>query len=70
MRRSFSSDELALLTRVVDKACLDIGGCDTLTHDEIASRLLAYYADYGERDFEKLLSVATAIRVRRVAHAG
>jgi hypothetical protein len=69
MKDSFDSEELILLTRVIDKACLELGGCDEATHADIASRVMAYYSDHGELDFNALLSIATGGRLRETSHA-
>jgi hypothetical protein len=69
MKDSFDSEELILLTRVIDKACLELGGCDEATLADIASRVMAYYSDHGELDFNALLSIATGGRMRETSHA-
>lgn len=68
MRNSFTPDDMALLMRVVDQACSDLGGCDDVTKSHMATRVLAC-ASQGERDPDLLLSIAVNGQ-RRLAHAG
>jgi hypothetical protein len=47
MQNSFNSQELAFLSKLVDKACAERGSCDASTREMIASRLIAR-ANQGE----------------------
>jgi hypothetical protein len=69
MQSSFNSEELALLTRVVDKACRDIGVCDESIRAAIALKVMAHYADSDQRDFSVLLSIATGGQTTEASHA-
>jgi hypothetical protein len=57
MKNSFDPNEIATLTHVVDQACARLGGCDEITRETIAARVLARAAK-GECDPDLLLFVA------------
>jgi hypothetical protein len=57
MRNSFDPGEMALLARVVDQACTELGNLDASAKSLIAARIVAY-ASQGKRDFKSLLSIA------------
>lgn len=57
MLNSIDPQDIALLIRVVDRACAQIGSCDEATKAVIAARVLRS-AGWGGRDFDTLLSIA------------
>ena len=57
MRNSFDPGEMALLIKVVDQACTELGNPDASAKSLIAARIVAY-AGEGTRDFKTLLSIA------------
>ena len=56
-KNSFNPNEVEILAKVVDEACLKLGYVDETTKQMLAYRVLQY-ASQGERDFETLLSIA------------
>ena len=57
MQGSFNPNEVNILAKVVDEACLKVGCADKRAKEMLALRVLDYAAQ-GERDFQTLLSVA------------
>jgi hypothetical protein len=57
MQNSFNPDEISVLTKVIEEACLRLSWADDTERQMVALRVLDYAAR-GERDFETLLSVA------------
>jgi len=57
MQNSFNPNEVDILAKVVDEACLKLGAIDDATKEHLATRVF-FYAAQGERDFDTLLSVA------------
>jgi hypothetical protein len=57
MRNSFEPGEMALLIKVVDQACTELGTLDASARSFIAACIVAYAAE-GQRDFKTLLSFA------------
>ena len=57
MRSSFNPDEVNLLAKVVEEACLKVGCADERAKEMLAVRILDHAAR-GERDFDKLLMFA------------
>lgn len=57
MNNSYNPNEVDILAKVVDEACLKLGCVDEVAKQAIAARVLNYAAQ-GKRDFETLLSVA------------
>ena len=57
MNNSFNPSEVDMLAKVVDEACQKLGYFDNATKLNVAARVLDY-AGQGERDSEKLLSIA------------
>ena len=68
MQDAFSPQDLNLLTRVVERACSEVGYCDETARATIAARVI-YYAGRGERDFDRLLQVARGNYRWEIAHA-
>jgi len=66
MQNSFNPNEVNILAKVVDEACQRLGHVDDVTKQNLAARVLDYAAQ-GERDFDKLLSVA--LNGKAIAHA-
>jgi hypothetical protein len=67
MQNSFDPTEINLLANVVERACAQLGGCDDITREWIAARILARVSD-GERNFEALLSLALSVSKTGVEH--
>ena len=66
MKNAFNPKEVEVLAKVVDEACLKVGCADERAKEMLALRVLDHAAQ-GERDFEKLLSVA--LNGKAIAHA-
>jgi hypothetical protein len=56
MQRSFDESEMALLTKVIDDACLELG-CDDVQREIVATRVLSFAAK-GARDYATLFAIA------------
>jgi hypothetical protein len=52
--------EVELLARIVSQACTAIGGCDDLTKETIAWKVITA-ANLGERDYQTLMSIALSV---------
>lgn len=61
MQPCFDPRELELLAKVVDTICAELPACDSVTKDLIARRVLLL-ASEGEKDFDKLVDLATSIQ--------
>lgn len=57
MGNSLSPDEMSILAKVIDDACLKLG-CDEAQREAIAARVTSCAA-HGARDYETLFAVAT-----------
>ena len=56
MQRSFEESKMALLTKVIDDACLELG-CDDAQREIVASRVSSFAAN-GARDYPTLFAIA------------
>jgi hypothetical protein len=66
MEHYFNPDEINILGRVIEKACLRVGCADERAKEMLALRVLDRAAR-GERDFDELLSAA--LNGEGIAHA-
>lgn len=57
MQYCLEPEDMALLIKVVDEACIQLGGCDESTKSIIATRILCH-SYRGKRDYERSLAIA------------